>query len=467
MRTDWLVEIVKRSESGPYAKESDFDLDVVKRVPKLVKEFGIEFDPQTPIPSDDDMADRLYEAGLRLLTEVGVYNQSTERRIMFSRDEIEECVAAAPGRLVLGTGKDAVVMGSREVEGDQRCIIHSAPTGTPCTERYHPSILLSCAREPLVDCLGSGSVATYMGERIVPRTPTEILAARQAAGVAREAVRKAGRPGMHINDVATPITCQGKMASLDPETGLRPSDAFIVAQMIEIKTDYDQLSRVGHMLSAGVFVMDLLTPLIGGMGGGPAGTAVITIAEHLLGQVCYSASYHVFGHMGLMNVSNTDRGGLWIYALGGQALSRNTPIVMINAIYTRNGPGTTDVLWEVAAGSVASTVSGVHQGGVGCTGGSQTDRNTGLEARFNAQVSHAALGLSRKEANGLALEFLQRYEHTMPEPDIGRPFSELYDEETVEPNEGWLEQYQQVCSEVTGLGLDLDGGWRRALRNAS
>jgi|MDTC01.3.fsa_nt_gb methylamine--corrinoid protein Co-methyltransferase len=467
MRTDWQVEIVERSENGPYIKESDFDLMLVKLVPKLVKKHGIKFDPQVPIPADDDMADRLYQAGVDLLVEMGVYNQSTERRIMFSRDEIEEIVAAAPSVVVLGEGKDAVTMRRREVEGDERCVIHSGPTGTPCSERYHPLILQSCAREPLVDCLGSGSVATYMGRQIEVRSPTEMLGARQAAVVAREAVRKAGRPGMHINDVATPITCQGKMAALDPEQGLRPSDAFLVSQMAELKVDYDQLSRVPHMLNYGIRIIDLLVPLVGGMGGGAEGTAALTIAEHLLGTVCYNADFHISGHMNLMNVNNTDRMGLWIYALGGQALTRNTPIVMINAIYCRAGAGTTDLLWEVAAGSLASTVSGLNQGGVGCTGGSETDTYTGLEARFNAQVSHAALGLTRDEANEYVLRLLERYEHTLKQPDRGKPFPELYDVDTVEPNELWLGMYHEVSEEIQKMGLDLDGGWRRALLSDS
>ena len=80
MRTDWISEIVERSENGPYMKESDFDLLIVRTVPKLVKKYGLQFDPNVLVPSDDDMADRLYQAGLELLATAGVYNQTTERR---------------------------------------------------------------------------------------------------------------------------------------------------------------------------------------------------------------------------------------------------------------------------------------------------------------------------------------------------------------------------------------------------
>lgn len=85
MMNNWLPEIVKRSETGPYIKEADFEMALIQRVRELVKKHGLKFDPQTPIPADDGMADRLWQAGLELFIDIGVYNQSTERRLMFSR----------------------------------------------------------------------------------------------------------------------------------------------------------------------------------------------------------------------------------------------------------------------------------------------------------------------------------------------------------------------------------------------
>jgi methylamine--corrinoid protein Co-methyltransferase len=463
MPTKWLQEVVKRSERGPFMKEKDFEMNLARRTAELVREFGLRMAPDVLVPADDDMADRLYQAGMQLVLDTGFYNMSTERCIMFTRDELEDIVAAAPGSLTLGEGKDAVVMRHRPVEGSVPCCVHSGPTGTPSSERYHPLILQSCAQEPLVDCLGAGSVSTYMGEPITAGTPLEILAARRDASVAREAVRKAGRPGMHINDVAVPLTCAGKMACFDPAGGLRPSDAFLVSQMVELKTDYDQLSRVAFMQSVDLHIVDLMTPLVGGLGGGAEGTAIVTIASHILGAVCYDASYHIYGHMHLLESTDTDRMGLWVYAIGGQALSRNTPMLSMTAIYTQAGLGTEEVLWEIAAGSVASTVSGLHHNGVGATGGSREDHTSGLENRFNAEVAHACLGLSREDANGFVLDFLSRYEENhMKNPPAGRPFAELYNTDTLEPGEEWLGLYHKVRDEIMGMGLDLDNGWRKA-----
>ncbi len=461
MRSNWLPQIVHRSENGPFMKEAEYDLALAQATARLVRKYGLKFDPQVVVPAEDDLADRLYQAGLDLFLEMGVYNQSTERRIMFSREETEAAVALAPNAVTVGVGKDAVEMKHLEIEGTEPCVVHSGPTGTPTSEAYYPQILQSCAQEPLVDCIGSGSVSTYQGHAVIPGTPLEILAARRDATVAREALRRAGRPGMHINDIPVPLTCAGKMATYDPETALRPTDGLLVTQLPELKTNYDQLSRVAFMQSVDMVIVNLMTPLIGGLGGGAEGTAVVNIASHILAAILYDVDYHDMGHMSLRWSHNTGRMGLWIYALAGQALARNTPMVTTNAIYTRNGLGTVEVLWEVAACAVACMVSGVHQMGVGATGGHQTDHTSGLEARFNAEVAHAALGMTRPEANEFALACLAQYESTFENPNPGQPFGEIYDTDKVEPLEAWLGVYEQVREAVEVMGLDLDGGWKK------
>ena len=456
MRSNWLLEITKRAQSGPYIKESEFDLKLARRIKELVKEKGIKYDPSVLCPADDDLADRVWEAGLQLFLEFGAYCQTTERLIRFTRDEVLDILSEVRNEITLGVGKDAVVMRHRGVEdAATRPIMHSGPTGTPASERYHPLILLSCAQEPLVDCLGAGSVSTYFGEKIIPGTPLEILGARRDASVAREAVRMAGRPGMHINDVAVSLTCAGKMAACDPQAGLRPSDGILVSQMVELKTDFDQLSRVAHLYNIGGVTVDLMTPLIGGLGGAAPGTAVVSVADHLLGAVLYDADYHMFSLTHLHYVNNTDPLGLWVNAMVGQALARNSRIVTLNDIYVISGPGTRELLYECAAQAIIGTVCGFNMQGAGTTGGFRADHTTGLEARFIAEVSRAALGLKRQDASALAAELLTRYQATLPSPNRGKPFPEVYDVETVQPKQEWLDMYYDVKEDLARIGLTM------------
>jgi methylamine--corrinoid protein Co-methyltransferase len=395
---------------------------------------------------------------------MGVYNQSTQRRILFTREEVEEAVAAAPSAVVLGEGKDAVIERHREVEGIEPCCMHSGPTGTPTSEEYHALILQSCAQEALVDCLGHGSVATYQGQMIIPGTPLEILAAQRDAVQAREAIRKAGRPGMHIEDMALPLTCAGKISTFMPDKGMRPSDALLVSQLPELKTDYDQLSRVAYLQSVDMHIVDLMTPLIGGLGGGAQGTAIVTVASHLLGVLLYDVSYHFMGHMSLQWSHNTGPMGLWIQAVAGQALARNTPVVSVNDLYTRSGLGTEEIFWEIAAGAMIGAVCGLHQHGIGATCGNELNHTSGLEARFQAEVAHAALGKTRTEVNDLVLACLEKYKDKLAEPNLGKPFPELYNLDALEPTQEWLGFYQKVKSALGEMGLDMDSGWKSALK---
>jgi methylamine--corrinoid protein Co-methyltransferase len=133
----------------------------------------------------------------------------------------------------------------------------------------------------------------------------------------------------------------------------------------------------------------------------------------------------------------------------------------LNDIYTVSGPGAAELLWEATAGAVTGTVSGMNMQGAGCTGGFKTDHTTGLETRLIAEVSHASLGLTRREANDLVIELLSHYEGSFDDPNRGQPFAEVYDEDSVEPKEAWLATYHQTREAIVKMGLNLDQGWRK------
>ena len=150
--------------------------------------------------------------------------------------------------------------------------------------------------------------------------------------------------------------------------------------------------------------------------------------------------------------------------MAGQALARNTPVVSINDLYTRSGLATKELFWEIAAGAMIGAVCGLHQHGIGATGGSLTDHTSGLEARFQAEVAHATLGKTCAEVNQLVLACLEKYQDTLAEPNLGKPFPVLYDLKTLEPNQEWLDIYDGVRMELSTMGLDLDKGWKEALK---
>ena len=101
---------------------------------------------------------------------------------------------------------------------------------------------------------------------------------------------------------------------------------------------------------------------------------------------------------------------------------------------------------------------------MGVAGGATLDQTTGLEARFQAQAAHAALGLTRENVNELVLECLSHYEDRLDEPNLGKSFPDLYDEDTLEPGDEWLDHFNSVGDALTEMGLDFNGAWKRVKR---
>jgi methylamine--corrinoid protein Co-methyltransferase len=455
-----LLEIFNRSRSGTYMKEAEYDLRLARRTQELVKEFQITFDPQLVCPSDDAMADRVFQAAVQLLVDVGAYHLDTERVIHFTGNEIIEALRQAPSTLYLGEGKDMVIATHRGVEDPNPPLNLTGPAGQPCLEENYLEMLISYAQEPYVHAIESGATLTYNGQDIVAGTLLEVKAVQRDSATAREAVRRVGKPGMHIADCATGMTAIGKMAASEPMNGLRPCDGRLVAQMCELKTNDDQLVRVPHLVNYGSQIINLMTPLIGGIGGGPQGVAVVSIAETLFGVVAYLATYHYMSITHIKWTNNSDPWGMYVLAMAGQALARNTHIVITDDPFTVSGPCTDELLYEVAGHAIIGSVCGYTQHGVGSTGGNLPDHHTGLEAGFQGEVGIAATksGITREKANQIALKLLPKYKDTFENPKRGKPFREAYDLKTITPTQEWQDCYRRVKEELTKLGVAFKQG---------
>ncbi len=436
---DRLYEIFTRSRSGPHMKEEEFDLALAKRARQLVKEYGIKYSPDNVCPADDMMADAVWQAGLQLFLDCGVYHLNTQRVIKFDRGEVLDALRLLPDELRLGEGKDMCVVRHRGVEDQANKSFNLAgPAGQPCSEDYYLPLLISYTQEPYVDAIEAGCTLTYNGMDIQAGTLTEVKAVQRDAATAREAIRRVGRPGMHIGDCATGMTVIGKMAASDPVHGLRPCDGRLVAQMCELKTDDDELARVPHLLQYGTHIINLMTPLTGGIGGAPDSVSVVSIAEFLLGVVCYQASYHYQSITHIKWCNNSDPWGMYVLSMTGQAIARNSKIISTCDPFTVCGPGTVENLYEMAGHAIISTVVGYHQHGVGSCGGFLVDHNTGLESGFQGEIALATqkAGITREQANDIALKLLPKYKDRFNDPNRGKRFHEVYDVKSVTPTAG-------------------------------
>lgn len=126
-----IFEVLRRAETGDYIKEDDYNMKLYKTNKKLVKKYGLKFDKENVIVSDDQMASNLFDAALELCEEMGMLCVDTSRVIRFTREELLQALEKAPKDMLLGEGKDARHLRARRLkDGYKMCVCGGCP-GTP------------------------------------------------------------------------------------------------------------------------------------------------------------------------------------------------------------------------------------------------------------------------------------------------------------------------------------------------
>lgn len=450
-----FLETMRRAETGPYCKEADFDLKyVAKTASKLAREYEIKFDPKEIVNQDLDMADRLFEAGLKMAVQVGIYCRNTERIIQYSEQEIREALAAAPKQLVIGQDKDSRVLGARKMGDRTRPLVFGGNVGAPMDEETYFQTAMSYIKEPLVDGLDHAAITSIDGIEVKTGGPLEITATRRELEALRRATRYLGRPGMPLIAAESSATALGDVAVASSEY-LRRSDIHLCPILSELKTDYHNLGKVANFVEYGGLNGNLPNPIVGGYAGGAEATAVTAVAAFILGTLVNQAHLHLCHPVHIRYTSTTTPETMWVECMIGQAFSRNTDLIILGDIFATNGAGTKELLYEVAANSIVIAVSAMHLLGVASTNGIYPNCS-GLEVRLMAETGIAAArqNLDLASANEMVLKLLEKYRHTLPEPMLGQHYREVYDPAAIQPRDFWLKMYEEVKEEVGKLGIN-------------
>ncbi len=190
-------ESYDRALTGPQMTDEEWDRKVIPQTAKKIKEkYNLKFDKKVIIPTDEDLLERLYRAGLEMLVTCGTFCADMGRVIKYSEEEVLEAVAGAPTQLVIGEGRDARIMAPRYGNDPRPPLCQGGPTGAPVSENIFMETHEAFAREPLVDCIVDGVFGSIYGHPLAMDTPWDVAAAKAEALALREAVRRVGRPGM-------------------------------------------------------------------------------------------------------------------------------------------------------------------------------------------------------------------------------------------------------------------------------
>lgn len=450
-----LLTVLDRMDNGPVMEEKEFDKLISKTVRSLIKKYDLKYDRNEAIITDDDLADRFFEAGLELASAAGVYCTDTHTRMVFSKEEILQALRWAPDALTIGSGLDQCTIVTRRPEDPVTPKIVGGGFGAPIPEEWFSAVMESYAKEPVIDSIVGCNFFTTHGRTPKTRSPWEVLLAWREVELIKSAAQRAGRPGIGIGVVENAVSEIGELSG-SSYGGFPQCDWHHTCFVSELKTNYGLLIKVAHLVKTGCIIHSFYNPILGGYAGGAEGVAVCAVAGIVMECVVNMAT--TFSICPTHPFYNCDTAPelIWAVSAAQQAVNRNTHLLTTVMTSPVSGPMTESLLYECAAMAAAATVSGTARiDGVRSAVGVEVLHVTGLEARFNGEIAHAATGVSRKDANEMIKEFQKHYVSYLDKRPIGKSFLEAYDPIKVEPTQEWLDMYGKVKDEVGRIGLKM------------
>jgi methylamine--corrinoid protein Co-methyltransferase len=452
-----LLTIYNRAQKGHKMGADSFDLDCVyATVSQLVEKYDIKYDPDTPVPSDDALADKVFDAAVDFFCECGVYFQSTQTVVNFSRDETRDAIAAYNGDCHFGEGKEARTFRSRKPDSSTRPWCHVGSGIVASTEEIASKIVQGNASVAAADSMSVNALDRIDGYAINTGQPTEILGAIRSLKIARDACRHVGRPGLPIiNGIATAGSSMATIAAASPAFCLRPSDAIIAGTFAEFKTNWEMMAKITWCLSSGFNIVLASAPMLGGYGGGPEAIAILNTAYAFLGMLVYRCNYYLSLPLHINLSCSTTRDVIWATAVSSQAISRNTNMPTLTLAYAAGGPMTESFYYESAAFIAASIASGVSTQTPHPAKAVLPDYVTPMEMKINTEVALACAGMTRKQANETVKVLLEKYEDGLGTASAGKSYTECFDLATATPTDEHVNFVENIKKELSIASIPL------------
>jgi methylamine--corrinoid protein Co-methyltransferase len=458
-----LFDYLERAFVGPIMMQKDFHMKVlIPNIRNIIKEYDIKYDPAVPVPSDDQLADRLFGAAIDFLERTGLYCNSTNRIVPFCKDEILRDLSHYSEGGTFGEGRDRTTIKHRR-PGDTNPPWCHIGTGIVATsEEIAVAQVEGYAHVAQANSISIPALETVRGVPIVGGSPLELYGVFNAIAAGRKALWRAGRPGLPILNLCSASTTDtGTIAGCYPSVGLRPSDGWLIDFLAEMTIDFNNMNKLTFVNYMGGNVGSTDLAILGGYAGGAPGTALVMTAYHIAGCVFMKGAYHLTGPVDMNLGCSSTRAGLWVHAIVGRATSRNTNYCAIALPYAVAGPCTKTYFYEAAASMLAAVPSGYA--GIQMSHPARAVVNNGVtptEAQFATDVAHAIAksGMGADRASELCNCLLEKYEEVIKHPptDIaGKTYPELYDVETRKRSDVYDQFYKRILDELATMGIPI------------
>jgi len=450
------LEVVDRALKGSFCKERDYDLRIFsKKLTEVVREHNIRYDETNPLPSDNTLADSVFQAAMDFYVGVGTFCLDTEKIIKFTEGEVKDALKSAPSSIQFGEGRDAKILSSRKPESTCPPWISAGSVGIAVSDEGIFSSLMRAYVEhvPLMDSLCTASIASIDGHPIRLGDPSEIEGSIRTAILSKEAVRACGKPGLPIvNGVATAVSDKATIAGASL---LGLGDALEIGSIAEMKIDFSLMNKISYAIATNKKIWAGAGPILGGYCGGPEGLAVTVAAYNFHALLVQRATVQHPYPVHYRYVCNSARQMIWATSLAYQAISRNTHVPVAGLCYAANGPSVEEGFYEAAATALANTASGVSLEVQGQAKGEHIDHLGPLEARLASEVAHCTTGMRREELNEIVKDLLKLYEGRLEKPDPGKKYQECFDIHKMTADESYRELYKKAIGTLEDMGIKI------------
>ena len=195
-----VFEAYERARKGPKVDEAVWNFEIIPQTATRLKEkYGIEMDKSVMVPTDPEMMKKIYQAGLEMLVECGVYCISTGRVIKYDRG------GGPPQRLHGAKGvhdrRGPARLGActpARTRTPVRRSSRAAPPALPAARSTSSASMSRTRRRASSTASSTACSPRSTATTRRPDTPWEVLAGRQEIMMVRMAQAKCGRSGMGL-----------------------------------------------------------------------------------------------------------------------------------------------------------------------------------------------------------------------------------------------------------------------------
>lgn len=167
-----LLKSLDKARLGDRVTEKEWDQKIMPRtLREVAKEFDLlkTCDPENPVNTDPELADRFFKAGWEAALRLGFFCPDTESVIKVDEDELKREFELLPGEFPLGRDQGRrIVKGRRPSDGVQP--IFTAPLSIQMDEELYIPVVQGILSSMLVDFQEGPSIDTVFGSPLLADT---------------------------------------------------------------------------------------------------------------------------------------------------------------------------------------------------------------------------------------------------------------------------------------------------------